>query len=74
MGKISHIYKKNKNVSIVATSYLNKSYNHHESGIAKITSLVPEEDWQQTYVPEYTVSMNRKTYTIPEYSIEKEAK
>lgn len=74
MGKISHIYKKNKNVSIVSTSYLNESYQHHESGIAKITSLVPEEDWQQIYVPEYTVSMNRKTYTIPEYSIEKEVK
>ena len=74
MGKISHSYKKNKNVSIVATSYLNESYQHHESGIAKITSLVPEEDWQQIYVPEYTVSMNRKTYTIPEYSIEKEVK
>lgn len=71
-GKITHIYRKNKNVEVVETAYLKDAYDHHGTGITKIISLIPEEDWQHPLIPEYEIMLDMVNYIIPEYSISKE--
>lgn len=66
---LNHRYKKNKNVELIETEYLNNMYVHHGSGEGKITSLIPRESWLEPLVPLYEVKLDNKNYVVPEYSI-----
>lgn len=69
MANIRH--KKNQKIEIIETGYLAKfRYGHHPSGIAKIVDVIPRDEWLSPLIPEYEITINRKHYIIPQYSIQ----
>lgn len=57
-------------VSILPTLYLESKFPSHIGGIGKVKALTEDTDWSSEYVPEYLVTLNRKTFLVPEYSLE----
>lgn len=65
------IFKKGNKVNVIETGYIPGTYIHHPGGEGKIVKLLDTSEWREPLVPLYEVSINKKDYIIPEYSMEK---
>lgn len=63
--------KKGNKVDVIETGYLPGTYIHHPDGDGVIIRLLDASEWPEPLVPLYEVSINKKNYIIPEYSMEK---
>jgi len=68
------IFKKGHKVNVIQTGYIPGTYIHHPGGEGKIIKLLDASEWKEPLVPLYEVSINKKNYIIPEYSMEKKWK
>lgn len=57
-------------VSVLPTLYLESKFPSHLGGMGRVKALTEDADWSSEYVPEYLITLNRKTYLVPEYSLE----
>ena len=57
-------------VLVIPTLYLENKFPSHVGGIGKVKALTEDTDWSSNYVPEYLITLDRKTVLVPEYSLE----
>lgn len=65
------IFKRGYKVNVVETGYIPGTYIHHPGGEGKVIKLLDISEWKEPLVPLYEVSINKKDYIIPQYSMEK---
>lgn len=65
------IFKKGNKVNVIETGYIPGTYTHHPGGEGKVVKLLDTSEWKEPLVPLYEVSINKKDYIIPQYSMEK---